>query len=47
MEDAGDMEKTGLKRFIKLRVSISTNRPSLEGLGLDDCTAIPPWVKAA
>jgi hypothetical protein len=40
MEDAGDMEKKGLKRFIKLRVSISTNRPSLEGLDLDDCSTV-------
>jgi hypothetical protein len=46
MEDAGDMEKKGLKRFIKLRVSISTNRPSLEGLDLDDCTAVPLWVSS-
>jgi hypothetical protein len=46
MEDAGDMERKGLKRFIKLRVSISTNRPSLEGLDLDDCAAIPLWVSS-
>jgi hypothetical protein len=36
-------EDMGTKRLIKLRVSISTNRPDLEGLDLDDCTAIPPW----
>jgi hypothetical protein len=36
MENEGDLEKKGLKRLIKLRVTISTNRPSLEGLDLDD-----------
>jgi hypothetical protein len=37
----------GPKSFIKLRVSISTNRPSLEGLGLDDCNITPPWTDSA
>jgi hypothetical protein len=35
----------GPKSLIKLGVSISsTNRPSLEGLGLDDCNITPPWM---
>jgi hypothetical protein len=52
VENAGDVQKKGRKRFIKLRASISTNRPSLDeqsdgaALDLNDCTAIPPWVSS-
>jgi hypothetical protein len=35
------LENRGRKRFIKLGVSISTNRPSLDGLDLDDCSSMP------
>jgi hypothetical protein len=37
----------GSKSFIKLGVSISTNRPTLEGLGLHDCNITPPWANSA
>jgi hypothetical protein len=36
-------ENRGRKRFIKLGASISTNRPSLDGLDLDHCSSMPPW----
>jgi hypothetical protein len=35
------LSNRGRKRFIKLGVSISTNRPSLDGLDLDDCSSMP------
>jgi hypothetical protein len=40
-------KETGAKSFIKLSVSISTLRPKLEGLGLDDCNTKPPWGDSA
>jgi hypothetical protein len=40
------LENRGRKRFIKLGVSISTNRPPLDGLDLDDCSSMPSWGKA-
>jgi hypothetical protein len=36
----------GPKSLTKLGVSISTNRPSLEGLDLDDCNITPPWANS-
>jgi hypothetical protein len=37
----------GSKTLIKLGVSISTNRPSLEGLDLNDCNTAPRWADSA
>jgi hypothetical protein len=34
-------KQSGVKRFIKMDAQISTNRPDLSGLDLNDCTAVP------
>jgi hypothetical protein len=34
-------QQSGVKRLIKMDAQISTNRPNLRGLDLNDCTAVP------